>query len=48
MITRNAGSPEQQRILRDITRWHVEEFSYFLVRMKSTPERDANLLDHTC
>src|SRR5260370_11925912 len=23
----NAGSPEQQRILRDITRWHVEEFS---------------------
>ena len=47
-ITRNAGSPEQQRILRDITRWHVGEFSYFLLRMKSIPERDANLLDHTC
>ncbi len=33
----NAGSPEQQRILRDITRWHVEEFSYFLQRMKAMP-----------
>src|SRR5260370_59713 len=44
----NAGSPEQQRILRDITRWHVEEFSYFLHRMKPIPEGDGNLLDHTC
>jgi hypothetical protein len=43
----NAGSPEQQRILRDITRWHVEEFSYFLQRMKAVPEGDGNLLDHT-
>src|SRR5260370_32850587 len=44
----NAGSPEQQRILRDITRWHVEEFAYLLGRMKSVPEGDGNLLDHTC
>ena len=44
----NAGSPEQQRILRDITRWHAEEFSYFLQRLKSIPEGDGNLLDHTC
>ncbi|HMC61826.1 MAG TPA: DUF1552 domain-containing protein, partial [Candidatus Solibacter sp.] len=44
----NAGSPEQQRILRDITRWHVEEFAYLLHRMKSVPEGDGNLLDHTC
>jgi hypothetical protein len=44
----NAGSPEQQRILRDITRWHVEEFAYLLERMKSVPEGDGNLLDHTC
>jgi len=44
----NAGSPEQQRILRDITRWHVEEFAYLLQRMKSVPEGDGNLLDHTC
>jgi hypothetical protein len=44
----NAGSPEQQRILRDITRWHAEEFSYFLQRLKAIPEGDGNLLDHTC
>jgi len=44
----NAGSAQQQRILRDITRWHVEEFAYLLERMKSIPEGDGNLLDHTC
>jgi hypothetical protein len=44
----NAGSPEQQRILRDICRWHVEEFAYLLERMRSIPEGDGNLLDHTC
>ncbi|HUA83268.1 MAG TPA: DUF1552 domain-containing protein [Bryobacteraceae bacterium] len=43
----NAGSPEQQRILRDITRWHAEEFSYFLQRLRAVPEGDGNLLDHT-
>jgi hypothetical protein len=44
----NAGSAQQQRILRDICRWHVEEFAYLLERMKSIPEGDGNLLDHTC
>jgi hypothetical protein len=44
----NAGTPASQRIMRDITRWHVEEFAYLLERMKSIPEGDGNLLDHTC
>jgi len=44
----NAGTPEQQRILRDICRWHVEEFAYFLERLHSVPEGDGTLLDHTC
>jgi hypothetical protein len=44
----NAGSAQQQRILRDICRWHVEEFAYLLERMKSIPEGDGNMLDHTC
>jgi len=43
----NAGSAQQQRILRDICRWHVEEFAYLLERMKSIPEGDGNLLDHS-
>jgi 4-hydroxy-3-methylbut-2-enyl diphosphate reductase IspH len=37
-----------QRILRDICRWHVEEFAYLVAKLKSTPEGDGNLLDHTC
>jgi hypothetical protein len=44
----NAASPESQRILRDICKWHVEEFAYFLQKMKSVREGDGTLLDHTC
>ncbi len=41
-----ADGPEGQRILRDICRWHVEEFAYLLGRLKSIPEGDGTLLDH--
>src|SRR5437867_7833438 len=44
----NAESPEGQRTMRDICRWHVEEFAYLLGRMKAVPEGDGTLLDHTC
>src|SRR5437867_4741931 len=44
----NAGSPVQQRTMRDICRWHVEEFAYLLERMRSIPEGSGNLLDNTC
>ena len=44
----NAASPESQRIMRDICRWHVEEFAYLLGKLKSVPEGDGNLLDNTC
>ena len=37
-----------QRVMRDINRWHVEEFAYFLAKLKSIPEGDGTLLDHTC
>lgn len=37
-----------QRILRDICKWHVEEFAYLLSKLKSTPEGDGNVLDRTC
>jgi hypothetical protein len=35
------------RILRDICRWHVEEFAYLLGRLEATPEADGTLLDRT-
>jgi hypothetical protein len=41
-----ADGVEGQRILRDICRWHVEEFAYLLGRLKATPEGDGTLLDH--
>ena len=35
-------------MLRDINRWHVEEFAYLLAKLKSIPEGSGTLLDHTC
>jgi len=36
-----------QRILRDICRWHVEEFAYLIAKLKSIPEGQGTLLDNT-
>ena len=44
----NADSPHAQRIMRDICKWHVEEFAYLLAKLKSIPEGDGTLLDHCC
>jgi hypothetical protein len=38
---------EGQRILRDICRWHVEEFAYLVAKLKSIPEGDRSVLDNT-
>jgi hypothetical protein len=43
-----ADGADGQRVLRDITRWHVEEFAYLLAKLKSIPEGDGTVLDHTC
>ena len=40
--------PDGQRIMRDICRWHIEEFAYLVARLKSTPEGAGTLLDNTC
>jgi hypothetical protein len=37
-----------ERIMRDICRWHVEEFAYLMAKLRSIPEGDATLLDRTC
>jgi hypothetical protein len=41
-------TPRGMRILRDICRWHVEEFAYLVGRLKSVPEGAGTLLDNTC
>ena len=42
-----ADGVEGQRVLRDICRWHVEEFAYLIAKLESVPEGDGNLFDHT-
>jgi hypothetical protein len=43
-----ARTPDGQRIMRDICKWHVEEFAYLLGRLRSIREGEKSLLDHTC
>jgi len=40
-----ADGPDGQRIMRDINRWHIEEFAYLVGKMKATPEGEKTLLD---
>ncbi len=40
-------TPRGMRILRDICRWHVEEFAYLVAKLKATPEGDGTVLDNT-
>jgi hypothetical protein len=42
-----ADGVEGQRVLRDICRWHVEEFAYFVSKLESVKEGDGTLYDHT-
>src|SRR5947207_4820900 len=42
-----AGGTEGERILRDICRWHVEEFAYLVSKLKSIPEGAGSVLDNT-
>jgi hypothetical protein len=43
-----ADGADGQRVMRDITRWHAEEFAYLIGKLKSIPEGDGTVLDHTC
>src|SRR5579872_7278497 len=40
-----ANAPSGQRVMRDICRWHIEEFAYFLGKLRATPEGEKTLLD---
>jgi hypothetical protein len=41
-------TPRGSRILRDICRWHVEEFAYLVAKLKAIPEGEGTVLDNTC
>lgn len=42
------NDPEKLNKLQKINTFHVKQFAYFLDRMKSTPDGDGSLLDHSC
>ncbi len=43
-----ADGVEGQRVLRDICKWHAEEFAYLVAKLKSVPEGDGTLFNHCC
>jgi hypothetical protein len=40
-------TPRGMRILRDICRWHVEEFAYLVGKLRATKEGAGTMLDNT-
>ena len=43
----HANNPEKLETLAKINAYHVSLFAYFLNKLKSTPDGDGSLLDHT-
>jgi hypothetical protein len=45
-LTHHRGNEEMIRKVSQINRYHVEQFAYFLAKLKSTPDGEGTLLDH--
>jgi hypothetical protein len=45
--TSGSDGVDGEHVLRDICRWHVEEFAYLVAKLESVPEGDGTLFDHT-
>ncbi|MBI4902503.1 MAG: DUF1552 domain-containing protein [Acidobacteria bacterium] len=46
-LTHHRGDPEKMMRVARINAFHVSLFAYFLDKLKSTPDGDGSLLDHT-
>ena len=46
-LTHHGGNPEKMERVAKINAFHVSLFAYFLDKLKSTPEGDGTLLDHS-
>ncbi|MGC4014364.1 MAG: DUF1552 domain-containing protein [Luteolibacter sp.] len=46
-LSHHRGDPETLRRIGEIDRYYVEQFAWFLEKMKSIPEGDGTLLDHS-
>jgi hypothetical protein len=46
-ITHHSGNPDLIEKVVRINTYHMQQFAYFLSKMKSTPDGDGTLLDHS-
>jgi hypothetical protein len=46
-ITHHRGNPEWIEKVARINTYHMQQFAYFLAKLKSTPDGDGTLLDHS-
>jgi hypothetical protein len=46
-LTHHRGNPEMIEKVSKINRYHMEQFAYFVGKLKSIPEGEGTLLDHT-
>jgi Protein of unknown function (DUF1552) len=46
-VTHHGGNPELIEKVICINTYHMEQFAYFLGKLKSTPDGDGSLLDHS-
>jgi hypothetical protein len=46
-LTHNGGDPEKLAKVAKINAFHVSLFTYYLEKLKATPDGDGSLLDHT-
>jgi Protein of unknown function (DUF1552) len=46
-VTHHSGKPDLIEKVVAINTYHVQQFAYFLGKMKSTPDGDGTLLDHS-
>ncbi|MGP0076435.1 MAG: DUF1552 domain-containing protein [Bryobacteraceae bacterium] len=46
-VTHHSGNPELIEKVVRINTYHMEQFAYFLDKLKSTPDGDGTLLDHS-
>jgi hypothetical protein len=43
----HSGASAAKKVFAQINRYHLQTFAYFLQKLKSTPDGDGNLLDHS-
>jgi uncharacterized protein DUF1552 len=46
-LTHHRGNPEWIEKIARINSYHMEQFAYFIGKLKSTPDGDGSLLDHS-